>query len=103
MSIASAGASTGSILARMADTAPAISSDVSPRTLSAIRKPPIWAGVASPESSRSKAVAVLGQDRLRMELHAVDRRAAVRHAHHDAVVRLRGDVKIVRQGRAVDD
>ena len=55
MSIASAGALTGSILARMVATAPEISATVSPRTRSAIRKPPIWLGVASPDMTTSKA------------------------------------------------
>ncbi len=32
-----------------------ISSTVSPRTLSAIRKPPIWLGVASPDMMISNA------------------------------------------------
>ena len=40
-STASSGAMTRSILPRIADTAPVISSTVSPRTLSAIRKAPI--------------------------------------------------------------
>src|SRR5438309_4857330 len=39
----------------MAVTAPVISSTVSPRTRNAIRKPPIWAGVTSPDSIVSKA------------------------------------------------
>ena len=55
MSMASAGASTVSILARMVATAPEISSTVSPRTRSAMRKPPIWLGVASPDMTISKA------------------------------------------------
>ncbi len=42
MSTALSGASTGSILARIVATAPEISLTVSPRTRSAIRKPPIW-------------------------------------------------------------
>ena len=57
MSTASAGAVTPSIRARMAVTAPVISSTVSPRTLSAIRRPPICDGVASPDIIRSNAVA----------------------------------------------
>jgi hypothetical protein len=55
MSMAPSGAFTRSIFARMADTAPVISSTVSPRTRSAIRKPPICAGVTSPESRASNA------------------------------------------------
>src|SRR5687768_1720153 len=39
----------------MEQTAPAISSTVWPRTRSAIRKPPIWLGVASPDMMMSKA------------------------------------------------
>src|SRR5215475_14184942 len=57
MSTASAGATTGSILARIADTAPVISSTVSPRTRSAIKSPPICEGVASPDIRLSKAAA----------------------------------------------
>ena len=48
-----------SILSRMVATAPEISSTVSPRTRSAIRKPPIWLGVASPDMMMSNAVARL--------------------------------------------
>ena len=48
-SIAPGGALTLSILARIAVTAPVISSTVSPRTRSAISRPPIWEGVASPD------------------------------------------------------
>ena len=55
VSIAPAGASTGSILARMVRTAPVISATVSPRTRSAIRKPPICDGVASPDIMMPKA------------------------------------------------
>src|SRR5271166_3741544 len=55
MSIASAGALTAIILARIAETAPVISSTLSPRTLSAIRKPPICDGVTSPDSIESNA------------------------------------------------
>jgi hypothetical protein len=57
------GASTGSILARMVATAPEISSTVSPRTRSAIRKPPIWVGVASPDIIRSKAARASSKER----------------------------------------
>src|SRR5215469_6221779 len=53
---------TGSILARIADTAPVISSTVSPRTRSAINRPPICEGVASPDIRLSKAVADSSRD-----------------------------------------
>src|ERR1700730_4904678 len=53
--MASAGASTLSILARMVATAPVISSTVSPRMRMPIKKPPICAGVASPDIILSKA------------------------------------------------
>src|ERR1700754_3700261 len=56
-STASAGAVTRSILPRIADTAPVISSTVSPRTRSAINSPPICEGVASPDIRLSKAAA----------------------------------------------
>ena len=52
-----AGASTRSILARMAVTAPVISSTVSPRTRNAISRPPICEGVASPDIMLSNAAA----------------------------------------------
>jgi hypothetical protein len=55
MSIAPSGASTGNMRARIAPTAPTISSTVSPRTRSAIRKPPICDGVAAPDMMISKA------------------------------------------------
>src|SRR6516162_2220909 len=134
--MAPGGASTRTILARMAETAPVISSTVSPRTRSAISSPPICDGVASPDIMLSKAaaassrvscapvatwpmsalssnismglcgpprcrepagggiplrgyvekilqdqVAVLGGDTLGVELHAVNRVAAVVHPH----------------------
>ena len=61
-STASAGASTRSILARIADTAPVISSTVSPRTRSAISNPPICEGVASPDIMLSNADAASSRD-----------------------------------------
>ena len=56
-SIACGGASTRSIFARIAVTAPVISSTVSPRTRSAISRPPICDGVASPDIMLAKASA----------------------------------------------
>ena len=61
-STASAGALTRSILPRIADTAPVISSTVSPRTRSAINSPPICEGVASPDIMLSKADAASSRD-----------------------------------------
>ena len=61
-STASAGAWTRSILPRIADTAPVISSTVSPRTRSAINSPPICEGVASPDIMLSKAEAASSRD-----------------------------------------
>src|SRR5262245_20489492 len=55
MSSAPAGASTRTILSRMAMTAPVISLTASPRTRSAMSRPPIWAGVASPDIMMSNA------------------------------------------------
>ena len=46
----------------MADTAPVISSTVSPRTRSAISSPPICEGVASPDIMLSKADAASSRD-----------------------------------------
>ena len=56
VSIAPSGAVILSALARMAMAPPVISSTVSPRTRRAIRKAPIWDGVASPDIMMSKAV-----------------------------------------------
>ena len=53
--MAPSGAETGSILARIAETAPTISSSLSPRTASAVRKAAAWTGVTAPESRSSKA------------------------------------------------
>ncbi len=64
MSTASSGAVTRSILARIADTAPVISSTVSPRTRSAISNPPICEGVASPDIMLSKADAASSRDKV---------------------------------------
>ncbi|MHC2195758.1 hypothetical protein ACVJF1_008391 [Bradyrhizobium diazoefficiens] len=64
MSTASGGAVTVSILERIAATAPVISSTVSPRTRSAIKRPPICEGVASPDIMASKAEAASSRDRL---------------------------------------
>src|ERR1700734_841320 len=54
-SMASAGATTPSILPRIAVTAPVISSTVSPRTRKAINRPPICEGVTSPDIMLSNA------------------------------------------------
>ena len=56
-SMASGGALTRSILARIAVTAPVISSTVSPRTRNAISSAPICDGVASPDIICSNAIA----------------------------------------------
>src|SRR5207248_8107681 len=61
-STASAGAVTRSIFERIAETAPVISSTVSPRTRSAINSPPICEGVASPDIRLSKADAASSRD-----------------------------------------
>src|SRR5690554_3758554 len=55
VSMAPGGASIAIIRPRMARTAPVISGTVSPRTRSAIKKPPICEGVASPAIMMSKA------------------------------------------------
>ena len=44
---------------------------------------------------REEVVPGLGEDRLGVELHAVDRELAVAQAHHDAVLGLRGDLEAV--------
>ena len=55
VSMVPGGASIVSALARMMRAAPVISSTVSPRTRSAIRKPPICDGVALPLMMMSNA------------------------------------------------
>src|SRR5476651_685456 len=60
--MASRGASTVSILARMVATAPVISSTVSPRMRMPIKMPPICAGVASPDIILSKACAASSRE-----------------------------------------
>src|SRR3954454_4671004 len=62
-SMASGGAATLVILERIVLAAPVISSTVSPRTRSAIRRPPICDGVASPDIMRSKASADSSRDK----------------------------------------
>ena len=47
-------------------------------------------------------MAVLGQDRLGVELHALDVEVLVAHAHDFAVVGPGGDFEAGRQGRALD-
>ena len=44
-------------------------------------------------------VTALGQHRLGVELHALDRQGAVAHRHHDAGVGPAGDLDLVRQRR----
>src|SRR5215472_3867429 len=61
-SIASGGACTRSIFARMMLTAPVISSTLSPRTRSAIRSAPICEGVASPDIICSNAPAASSRE-----------------------------------------
>ena len=55
ISIAPLGAFTALHLARITAAAAAYSSTVSPRVRSAIRRPPIWDGVASPSNRKVKA------------------------------------------------
>ena len=55
VSMAPGGESMLTALERITRAAPVISSTVSPRTRSAIRKPPIWDGVALPDMMMSKA------------------------------------------------
>src|SRR5579859_606390 len=47
-------------------------------------------------------VPLLAQDRFRVELHALDRKRAMAHAHDLAVLRLRGHLEAIRQPRAPD-
>ena len=65
VSIVPGGASTATALARMIRAAPAISSTVSPRTRSAIRKAPICEGVALPLMMMSNAASASASLKLR--------------------------------------
>src|SRR5580700_8721187 len=96
-STAPAGAFTRNILARTADTAPVISSTVSPRTRSAINSPPNCEGVASPDIMRSKAdaassresvapVATLAMIDLRSSIRCFQQNATPRPQHSGALV-----------------
>ena len=65
MSMAPAGAITALQRARITLAAAAYSSTTSPRARGAIRKPPIWAGVASPANRQSKAASASARVRAR--------------------------------------
>src|SRR5215469_17256614 len=92
MSTASAGALTRSILLRIADTAPVISSTVSPRTRSAINRPPICEGVASPDIMLSKAQTASSRDSVApvATLPMIDLRSSIACFQHLLSVRARG-------------
>src|SRR5471032_2489504 len=100
--MASLGASTVSILARVVATAPVISSTVSPRMRMPIKMPPICAGVASPDIILSKACAASSREScapvatLPMSARKRSMSAALRR------VPLRGEIeKILQNGLAV--
>ena len=57
----------------------------------------------APRKLREQGVAGLGEDRLGVELHALDRELAVAQAHHQAVLGLGGDLEHVGHGVALDD
>ena len=85
-------------LARMVRAAPVISSTVSPRTRSAIRKPPICAGVASPDIMRveGRAGFVLAQPLAGGELREQRLEIAGRLAHAATLLR-RGETQEIAQ------
>src|SRR3984885_13391919 len=103
-SMASGGAFTRSILARIAVTAPVISSTVSPRTRKAIKSAPICDGVASPAIICSKALAASSRDSAApvatFPIRALNSTATVRpliHAPAGRTIPGRGDVEKVFQ------
>ena len=78
--------------ARMASAAPAISSAVSPFRRSAIRKPPIWAGVASP----AMIVPMTSRASLRVRLSPSSSRARARLDHRSPPQEVPGEVAAER-------
>ena len=55
------------------------------------------------EEVAQEGVTVAGEDRLRMELHALDRKHAVAEAHDEAVRRVCRDLQTLRQGLSLQD
>ncbi len=55
------------------------------------------------EEVAQEGVTVAGEDRLRMELHALDRKHAVAEAHDEAVRGMRSDLQTLRQGLSFQD
>src|SRR6516164_267367 len=92
ISTASGGAVTRSIFERIAETAPVISSTVSPRTRSAINRPPICEGVASPDIMLSKAQTASSRDSVApvATLPMIDLRSSIACFQHLLSVRARG-------------
>src|SRR5579863_2111599 len=102
-STASGGALTRSILARIADTAPVISSTVSPRTRRAINNPPICEGVASPDIILSKADAASSRESVApvATLAMIDLKSSITCFQKNAKTRTRAirEVKYQARGR----
>src|ERR1700728_1865205 len=98
-STAPAGASTFSILARTAETAPVISSTVSPRTRSTINRPPNCEGVASPDIIRSKADAASSRESVApvATLAMIDLRSSITCFQQNAATGLQGPGAFVQR------
>src|SRR2546428_261143 len=69
-------------------------------THSGVRIPP---GAGILQKIREQLVAMLGQDRLGVELHAGQRMLPVSQSHHRAILRPRGDLEAGRQVAALHD
>src|SRR6185312_5939632 len=97
-STALAGALTFNIFARTAETAPVISSTVSPRTRSAINSPPSCEGVASPDIMRSKADAASSRESVApvATLAMIDLRSSITCFQENATTGLPGIGAFVR-------
>ena len=90
-------ASPGTTTSTTALAAPTVGADAGGRTVSA----PV--GAAPARKLRRRSWPRDGEDRLGVELHALDRQLAVAQAHDRAVGGLGGDLEHVGQAVAVDD
>ena len=62
-----------------------------------------FVGPTAREEVAQEGVSVAGEDRLRMELHALDRAHVMAEAHDQAVRRVGRDLQALREGLALDD
>src|SRR5947207_4665390 len=63
----------------------------------------VWFVLMRSKKIRQKRMTVLGQDRFRMKLHALDRKLAMAHAHDLAVFAGRGDLQAGRHRLALNN